>query len=236
MDEVCHGAEIDRGSPQSDLSKLSGWSEVAGRDAITKKFVFKDFNQAFGFMTRAALVAEKMDHHPEWFNVYKTVEVTLSTHDAGGVTELDVKLAEAMDKLARGGEIEAVLARAQIAHHISEWPLPPPPSGSRHDDESTLRQRFWRKLPRVFARIPFAEDLLAAYYCAFDRATPRRVQLALIGAIAYFVLPVDAIPDWLPVARLHRRCRGALCHPQAGVGSHSAGAPRRRRAKRSKKF
>ena len=69
----------------------------------------------------------------------------------------------------------------------------------RHDDESTLRQRFWRKLPRVFARIPFAEDLLAAYYCAFDRATPRRVQLALIGAIAYFVLPVDAIPDWLPV-------------------------------------
>ena len=81
------------------LAKLSGWSEVAGRDAITKKFTFKDFNQAFGFMTRAALVAEKMDHHPEWFNVYKTVEVTLSTHDAGGVTELDVKLAEAMDKI-----------------------------------------------------------------------------------------------------------------------------------------
>src|SRR2546423_7950064 len=82
------------------LAKLSGWTEVSGRDAITRKFVFKDFNQAFGFMTRAALVAEKMDHHPEWFNVYKTVEVTLSTHDAGGVTELDVKLAEAMDKLA----------------------------------------------------------------------------------------------------------------------------------------
>jgi 4a-hydroxytetrahydrobiopterin dehydratase len=82
------------------LSTLPGWAEVKGRDAITKKFVFKDFNEAFGFMTRAALVAEKMDHHPEWFNVYKTVEVTLSTHDAGGVTELDVKLAEAMDKLA----------------------------------------------------------------------------------------------------------------------------------------
>jgi len=81
------------------LAKLSGWSEVAGRDAITRKFVFKDFKEAFGFMTRAALVAEKMDHHPEWFNVYKTVEVTLSTHDAGGVTELDVKLAEDMDKL-----------------------------------------------------------------------------------------------------------------------------------------
>ena len=82
------------------LARLSGWSEVAGRDAIIRKFVFKDFNQAFGFMTRAALVAEKMDHHPEWFNVYKTVEVTLSTHDAGGVTDLDVKLAETMDKLA----------------------------------------------------------------------------------------------------------------------------------------
>jgi 4a-hydroxytetrahydrobiopterin dehydratase len=62
--------------------------------------VFKDFNQAFGFMTRAALVAEKMDHHPEWFNVYKTVEVTLSTPDAGGLTELDVKLAGEMDRLA----------------------------------------------------------------------------------------------------------------------------------------
>jgi 4a-hydroxytetrahydrobiopterin dehydratase len=82
------------------LRKLSGWSEVSGRDAITRKFVFKDFNQAFGFMTRAALIAEKMDHHPEWFNVYKNVEVTLSTHDAGGVTELDIKLATEMDKLA----------------------------------------------------------------------------------------------------------------------------------------
>ncbi len=85
---------------KSALAGLKGWSELAGRDAITKKFVFKDFNQAFGFMTRAALVAEKMDHHPEWFNVYKTVEVTLSTHDAGGLTERDVKLAEAMDKIA----------------------------------------------------------------------------------------------------------------------------------------
>jgi 4a-hydroxytetrahydrobiopterin dehydratase len=84
------------------LAKLPGWSDVAGRDAITKKFVFKDFNAAFGFMTRAALVAEKMDHHPEWFNVYKNVEVTLATHDAGGVTELDTKLAEAMERIAAG--------------------------------------------------------------------------------------------------------------------------------------
>jgi 4a-hydroxytetrahydrobiopterin dehydratase len=82
------------------LKKLDGWTEVSGRDAITRKFVFKDFNQAFGFMTRVALIAEKMDHHPEWFNVYKNVEVTLSTHDAGGVTELDIKLAGEMNKLA----------------------------------------------------------------------------------------------------------------------------------------
>ena len=82
------------------LAKLYGWTEVQGRDAITKKFVFKDFNEAFGFMARAALIAEKLDHHPEWFNVYKNVEVTLSTHDAGGLTGLDVTLAEAMDRLA----------------------------------------------------------------------------------------------------------------------------------------
>ena len=85
---------------KSVLARLKGWSEVGGRDAISKKFVFADFSQAFGFMTRAALVAEKLDHHPEWFNVYKTVEVTLSTHDAGGLTDLDVTLAEAMDKLS----------------------------------------------------------------------------------------------------------------------------------------
>jgi 4a-hydroxytetrahydrobiopterin dehydratase len=85
---------------KSALARVKGWREVAGRDAITRKFVFKDFSEAFGFMARTALVAEKLDHHPEWSNVYKTVEVTLSTHDAGGLTELDVKLAEAMDKLA----------------------------------------------------------------------------------------------------------------------------------------
>ena len=85
---------------KSALAKLDGWSEVEGRDAIRRTFTFADFNEAFGFMTRAALVAEKLDHHPEWFNVYKNVEVTLATHDAGGVTDLDIKLAEAMDRLA----------------------------------------------------------------------------------------------------------------------------------------
>jgi 4a-hydroxytetrahydrobiopterin dehydratase len=82
------------------LAKLKGWSDVNGRDAITKTYVFADFNAAFGFMTRVALLAEKLDHHPEWFNVYKKVEVTLSTHDAGGLTERDIMLAEAMDKMA----------------------------------------------------------------------------------------------------------------------------------------
>jgi 4a-hydroxytetrahydrobiopterin dehydratase len=87
---------------QTALSKLSGWSEVKDRDAITKTFTFKDFNAAFGFMTRAALVAEKNDHHPEWFNVYKTVTVTLATHDAGGLTQRDIDLAQAMDGIAAG--------------------------------------------------------------------------------------------------------------------------------------
>ncbi len=82
------------------LAELAGWSEVAGRDAIAKTFVFKDFNAAFGFMARVALVAEKLDHHPEWRNVYKTVEVTLSTHDAGGLTARDIALARAMDAIA----------------------------------------------------------------------------------------------------------------------------------------
>jgi 4a-hydroxytetrahydrobiopterin dehydratase len=83
------------------LGGIPGWTEVQGREAIGKTFVFKDFNEAFGFMTRAALVAEKMDHHPEWRNVYKTVEVVLSTHDAGGLTALDIDLAKAMNAIAK---------------------------------------------------------------------------------------------------------------------------------------
>jgi 4a-hydroxytetrahydrobiopterin dehydratase len=85
---------------KNSLARLDGWSDVKDRDAISRTFTFSDFNEAFGFMTRAALIAEKLDHHPEWFNVYDRVEVTLATHDAGGVTERDVALAEAMDRLA----------------------------------------------------------------------------------------------------------------------------------------
>jgi 4a-hydroxytetrahydrobiopterin dehydratase len=83
------------------LASLPEWREADGRDAIVRTFVFADFNQAFGFMTRVALAAEKMDHHPEWSNVYKTVEVTLATHDAGGLTEKDIALARLMDGFAR---------------------------------------------------------------------------------------------------------------------------------------
>jgi 4a-hydroxytetrahydrobiopterin dehydratase len=82
------------------LQELSGWKDEPGRDAIGRTFTFRDFSEAFGFMARAALVAEKSDHHPEWRNVYKTVEVVLSTHDAGGVTAKDVELAKAMDAIA----------------------------------------------------------------------------------------------------------------------------------------
>jgi 4a-hydroxytetrahydrobiopterin dehydratase len=86
---------------KSALKTLPGWSEVPDREAIARIFTFRDFNEAFGFMARVALVAEKSDHHPEWRNVYKTVEVVLSTHDAGGVTANDIELAEAMNAIAR---------------------------------------------------------------------------------------------------------------------------------------
>jgi 4a-hydroxytetrahydrobiopterin dehydratase len=83
------------------LKRLPGWTaDDSGRDAIKRTFKFKDFNAAFGFMTRVALMADKLDHHPEWFNVYNRVEVTLATHDADGVTELDVELATFMNAVA----------------------------------------------------------------------------------------------------------------------------------------
>jgi 4a-hydroxytetrahydrobiopterin dehydratase len=86
---------------RSALKGLPGWTETPDREAIARTFTFKDFNEAFGFMVRAALVAEKSDHHPEWRNVYKTVEVTLATHDAGGVTVRDIELATAMNAIAK---------------------------------------------------------------------------------------------------------------------------------------
>jgi 4a-hydroxytetrahydrobiopterin dehydratase len=82
------------------LVELQGWRMVDGRDAIAKSFSFKDFNQAFGFMTRVALMAEKMDHHPEWSNVYNKVEILLTSHEAGGLTERDIRLARFVDQAA----------------------------------------------------------------------------------------------------------------------------------------
>lgn len=89
--------KLDDEARAAELMNLPDWEMAEGRDAIQKTFTFKDFNEAFGFMTRVALKAEKMDHHPEWFNVYNRVEVTLSTHDADGLTMRDIELAKFMD-------------------------------------------------------------------------------------------------------------------------------------------
>jgi 4a-hydroxytetrahydrobiopterin dehydratase len=91
---------LTEGARREALNALPDWNEVPGREAITRTLKFKDFGQAFGFMTQVALVAEKNDHHPEWRNVYNTVEVTLTTHDAGGVTARDIDLARAIDAIA----------------------------------------------------------------------------------------------------------------------------------------
>ena len=89
------------GKARSDaLATLAHWSEVPGRDALRRSLKFADFNQAWGFMTRVALAAEKADHHPEWSNVYNRVEIVLSTHDAGGLSEKDVALATFIDSIA----------------------------------------------------------------------------------------------------------------------------------------
>lgn len=94
-------AKLESGARQAALTELPQWRDVQGRNAIARKFEFRDFNTAFGFMTRVALLAEKLDHHPEWSNVYRTVEVTLTTHDAGGVTDNDIRMARAMEDYAR---------------------------------------------------------------------------------------------------------------------------------------
>jgi len=95
---------IEKLSPEARraaLAELPGWTEVQGRDAIQKSFKFKSFSQAWGFMNRVALAAEKLDHHPEWFNVYSRVDITLSTHDCDGLSERDVKLARRIDAFAK---------------------------------------------------------------------------------------------------------------------------------------
>ena len=93
---------LERIGAAKAAQELEGWSAHETRDALVKTFRFKDFNAAFGFMSRVALLAEKIDHHPEWFNVYNRVEVMLTTHDAHGVTERDVRMAKFMDEAAKG--------------------------------------------------------------------------------------------------------------------------------------
>jgi 4a-hydroxytetrahydrobiopterin dehydratase len=88
----------------TQLAQLHGWVAVAGRDAIQRHFKFADFNEAFGFMTRVAIKAQEMDHHPEWFNVYNKVEITLSTHEAGGLTERDILLARFIDQAGKDSQ------------------------------------------------------------------------------------------------------------------------------------
>ena len=92
--------KLDAEARQALARQLPGWAPVKGRDALHKQFKFADFNAAFAFMTRVAMMAEKSDHHPEWFNVYNRVEITLSTHEAGGVTSRDVALAKFIDSVA----------------------------------------------------------------------------------------------------------------------------------------
>ncbi len=94
------GERLTSDEVRTGLAGLAGWGVVDGREAIARTFVFADFNAAFGWMTRVALIAERMNHHPEWRNVYRTVEVTLTTHDASGVTSRDLKMAAAMDRMA----------------------------------------------------------------------------------------------------------------------------------------
>lgn len=92
--------KLGKDAVAEELTKLDGWALARDGDAIRKTFTFRDFNQAFGFMARCALAAEKLDHHPEWSNMYKTVEVELTTHDAKGLTMRDFKLAKLMDGYA----------------------------------------------------------------------------------------------------------------------------------------
>ena len=93
--------KLSAAAKEAFLKGNSGWEAVKGRDAVKKTFAFRDFNEAWGFMCRVALAAEKADHHPEWFNVYNKVDITLTTHDAGGLSERDVKLAGFIDAAAK---------------------------------------------------------------------------------------------------------------------------------------
>jgi 4a-hydroxytetrahydrobiopterin dehydratase len=96
-------AQLDDDERATALDKLDDWDYDEARDAISRQFLFADFSEAFAFMTRIALLAEAQDHHPEWSNVWNRVDIVLTTHDAGGLSARDVKMAEAIDRLISGG-------------------------------------------------------------------------------------------------------------------------------------
>uniref|UniRef100_A0A8C3DP52 Pterin-4-alpha-carbinolamine dehydratase n=1 Tax=Corvus moneduloides TaxID=1196302 RepID=A0A8C3DP52_CORMO len=119
-----------------------GWNEVEGRDAIFKEFHFKDFNRAFGFMTRVALQAEKLDHHPEWFNVYNKVHITLSTHDCGGLSERDINLASFIEQVfPRAGTALPALKKVLLPrkNFTQKWQVPSPQSDWGLKDKEMIK-------------------------------------------------------------------------------------------------
>jgi uncharacterized membrane protein YkvA (DUF1232 family) len=155
--------------------------------------VFLDFNAAIGCITRVALGAKKLDHL-DWFNVYKLWQRSCRRM-VRWLTERGIRF---MTPSLLAAASVPYLAHSQERRMSFEFTASLD-DGDLARERNRVRRGFWSKFKRVAAQIPFAEDLLTAYYCAFDRETPREVQAALIGALAYFVLPFDVIPDILPV-------------------------------------
>ena len=147
-----------------------------------RTFTFKNFSEAFAFMTRSALAAEKLDHHPDWSNVYKTVDVTLNTHDAGGLTALDFELAKPHEPLRRSRLHLAEQAPSFptcFARRRCPWregPFQKSAAAFGGNDENELRENFWRTAKKAARHVPFMEEVVAAYYCALDRKTPLRAK------------------------------------------------------------
>ena len=196
--------KLTKEAVEQALATLPGWTLAADGLSISRTFTFKNFSEAFGFMTRAALAAEKLDHHPDWSNVYKTVEVKLNTHDAGGLTELDFELARRMSRYA-GAPDPSCETQPVFPHAVRRKCRCP---GGKDHGLHEISSRFGRATtrarsarisgapPRKPARhVPFMEDVVAAYYCALDKETPLRVKGILFAALGYFILPADAIPD-----------------------------------------
>ena len=239
---------------KSALKGLPGWSEVAGREAIARTFIFKDFNEAFGFMTRAALVAEKSDHHPEWRNVYKTVEVVLATHDAGGVTALDIELANGHECDRRPARRRLIRSPPSCRRAAATSPalrgvrcgdLPRRLSGeprtmaSEHTvgfepadrlakDRESVRRRFWIKLKRVVAQASLRRGSARGLLLRLRQADAAPRAGGAARGHRLFHPAVRFHSGHAAGARLHRRCRRARDRDPAGRDPYHAGASRGR--------